>query len=71
MERFVIMQTKEGLWSASHDGETFATYLTEEETLAATLIRAAERRRVGIKTVVIVTREAQSEFPCRTIRHLD
>jgi hypothetical protein len=65
LERFVVTQTQEGLWSVSHDGETFATYLTEEEALSITLKRAAERRRAGIKTVVIITREAKDGI-CET-----
>ena len=30
MERFVVTRTRKGLWSVSHDGETFAIYPTEE-----------------------------------------
>jgi hypothetical protein len=65
LERFVVTQTREGLWSVSHDGETFATYTTEEEALSNILKRAAERRRAGIKTVVIITREAKDGI-CET-----
>jgi len=56
MERFVVTLTKEGLWSVSYDGETFATYAAEEEALLTTLARAAERRRAGTRVLVIVTR---------------
>ena len=55
MERFVVIRTKEGLWSVSHDGETFATYPTEKEALSVTFKRAAERRRMGIEVVVVIT----------------
>jgi hypothetical protein len=55
MERFVVTQTREGLWSVSHDGETFATYPTEEEALSVTFTRAAERRRAGFDVVVVLT----------------
>ena len=55
MERFVVTRTREGLWSVSHDGETFATYPTEEKALSVTFARAAERRRAGIEVVVVVT----------------
>jgi hypothetical protein len=55
MECFVVTRTREGLWSVSHDGETFATYPTEEEALSVTFARAAERRRAGIGVVVVVT----------------
>ena len=55
MERFVVTRTRKGLWSVSHDGETFAIYPTEEEALSATFARAAERRRAGINVVVVVT----------------
>ena len=65
MERLVVTQTQEGLWSASYDGETFATYTTEEEALSSILKRAAQRRQVGIKTVVIITREAKDGI-CET-----
>jgi hypothetical protein len=61
LERFVVTQTRQGLWSVSHDGETFATYPTEEEALSATFKLAVERRRAGIKTIVIVTRENEDE----------
>jgi hypothetical protein len=61
MERFVVRRTKDGLWSVSHNGETFATYPTEEEALSVTLKGAAERSRVGIKVVVVIT-QAQNEF---------
>jgi hypothetical protein len=70
LECFVVTQTREGLWSASYDGETFATYTTEEEALSRTLKRAAERRRVGIKTVVIITRETKDGI-CETIPSKD
>jgi hypothetical protein len=55
MERFVVTRTRKGLWSVSHDGETFAIYPTEEEALSATFARAAERRRAGVNVVVVVT----------------
>ena len=55
MERFVVTRTSEGLWSASYDGETFATYPTETEALSETFTRAAERRRAGFKVVVVLT----------------
>jgi hypothetical protein len=55
MEHFVVTRTREGLWSVSHDGETFAIYPTEEEALSVTFTRAAERRRAGIDVVVVVT----------------
>jgi hypothetical protein len=55
MERFVVTRTRQGLWSVSHDGETFAICLTEEEALAITFTRAAERRRAGFEVVVVVT----------------
>ena len=61
MVRFVVTQTREGLWSVSHDGETLATYSTEEEALSVTFKRAAEQRRAGIKTVVVITREGENE----------
>ena len=60
MERFVVTRTREGLWSVSHDGETFATYPTEEEALSATFTRAAERRRAGFDVVVVLT-QAETE----------
>jgi hypothetical protein len=62
LERFVVKQTREGLWSVSHDGETFATYPAEEEALSVTLKRAAERTGAGIKTVVVITREGDSRI---------
>jgi hypothetical protein len=65
LERFVVTQTQEGLWLVPHDGETFATYPTEEEALLITLKRAAERRQAEIKTVVIITREARDGI-CET-----
>jgi hypothetical protein len=55
MERFVVIRTREGLWSVSYDGEIFATYLTEEEALSETFTRAAGRRRAGFKVVVVLT----------------
>jgi len=57
MECFVVTRTREGLWSVSHDGETFATYLTEEEALSVTFTRAAERRRAGFDVVVVLTQD--------------
>ena len=70
LERFVVTQTRDGLWSVSHDGETFATYSTEEEALSVTLKRAAERTRTGIKTVVVLTREGESRI-CGTTQPKD
>ncbi|MBB3021346.1 hypothetical protein FHR70_004442 [Microvirga lupini] len=55
MERFVVTRTRKGLWSVSHDGETFAIFPTEEEALSATFARAAERRRAGINVAIVVT----------------
>jgi len=55
MERFLVTRTREGLWSVSHDGETFAIYPTEEEALSISFARAAERRRVGIGVIVVIT----------------
>jgi hypothetical protein len=55
MERFVVTRTKEGLWSVSYDGETFATYLTEEEAISETFTQAAERRRAGFEVLVVLT----------------
>jgi hypothetical protein len=55
MERFVVTRTKEGLWSVSYDGETFATYATEEEAILETFTQAAERRRAGFEVVVVLT----------------
>jgi hypothetical protein len=55
MEHFVVTRTGEDLWSVSHDGETFASYPTEEEALSVTFARAAERRRAGIDVIVVVT----------------
>jgi hypothetical protein len=55
MERFVVTRTRKGLWSVSHDGETFSIHPIEEEALSATFARAAERRRAGINVVVVVT----------------
>jgi hypothetical protein len=55
MERFAVTRTKEGLWSVSRDGETLATYPTEEEALSISFARAAERRRVGIYVIVVIT----------------
>jgi hypothetical protein len=57
MERFVVTRTREALWAVSYDGETFATYPTEKEALSETFTRAAQRKRAGIKTVFIITRE--------------
>jgi hypothetical protein len=33
-ERSIVTRTRQNLWSVSHDGETFATCPTEEETLS-------------------------------------
>jgi len=55
MERIIVIRTGEGLWSVSHDGETFAIYPTEEEALSVTFTRAAERRRAGIDVLVVIT----------------
>jgi hypothetical protein len=55
MERFVVTRTREGLWSVSYDGETFATYPMEEEALSETFTRAAERRRAGFEVIVVLT----------------
>jgi hypothetical protein len=60
MERFVVTRTRQGLWSVSHDGETFATCPTEEETLSITFTCAAERRQAGFEVVVVVT-QARNE----------
>jgi hypothetical protein len=60
MERFVVTCTRQGLWSVSHDGETFATYPTKEEALSITFTRAAERRQAGFEVVVVVT-QARNE----------
>ena len=60
MERFVVTRTRQGLWSVSHDGETFATCPTEEEALSITFTRAAERRQAGFEVVVVVT-QARNE----------
>jgi hypothetical protein len=60
MERFVVTRTRQGLWSVSHDGETFATCPTEEEALSITFTRAAERREAGFEVVVLVT-QARNE----------
>ncbi|MBL0407922.1 hypothetical protein JKG68_28905 [Microvirga aerilata] len=54
MERFVVTWTREGRWSVSYDGETFATYPTEEEALSETFTRAAERKQAGFKVVVVL-----------------
>ncbi len=54
MERFVVTRTGEDLWSVSHDGETFATYPTEEEALSETFTRATKRRRAGFDVVVVL-----------------
>ncbi|MBL0404394.1 hypothetical protein JKG68_10470 [Microvirga aerilata] len=61
MDCFVVKQTREGIWSVSYDGETFATYPTEEEALSVTFKRAAERTQAGIKTIVVITREGKDE----------
>ena len=61
MERLVVTRTKEGLWSVSHEGETLGTYQSEEEALSVTFKRAAERRQMGIRVVVVIT-QAQNEF---------
>jgi hypothetical protein len=60
MERFVVTRTRQGLWSVSHDGETFATCPTEKEALSITFTRAAERRQAGFEVVVVVT-QARNE----------
>jgi hypothetical protein len=60
MERFVVTHTGQGLWSVSHDGETFATCPTEKEALSITFTRAAERRQAGFEVVVVVT-QARNE----------
>jgi len=59
-ERFVVTRTRQGLWSVSHDGETFATCPTEKEALSITFTRAAERRQAGFEVVVVVT-QARNE----------
>jgi hypothetical protein len=60
MERFVVTRTRQGLWSVSHDGETFAICPTEKEALSITFTRAAERRQAGFEVVVVVT-QARNE----------
>ncbi len=55
MERFVVTRIREASWSVSYDGETFASYPTEEEALSETFTRAAERRRAGFGVVVVLT----------------
>jgi hypothetical protein len=59
-ERFVVTRTRQGLWSVSHDGETCATFPTEEEALSITFTRAAQRRQAGFEVVVVVT-QARNE----------
>ncbi len=54
MERFVVTRTREASWSVSYDGETFASYSTEEEALSETFTLAAERRRAGFDVVVVL-----------------
>jgi hypothetical protein len=60
MERFVVTRVRQGLWSVSHDGETFVTCPTEDEALSITFTRAAARRQWGSDVVVVVT-QAQNE----------
>ncbi len=60
MERFVVTRTRKGLWSVSHNRETFATYSTEVEALSVTFRRAAERKRAGFDVVVVLT-QAETE----------
>ena len=60
MERFVVTRVRQGLWSVSHDGETHATFPTEEKALSITFTRAAERRQAGFEVVVVVT-QARNE----------
>jgi hypothetical protein len=55
MERFVVTRTREGLWLVSHDGQALAICPTEEEALSLTFKRAAQRRREGVETVVVIT----------------
>ena len=63
MERFVVTRTREGLWSVSYDGETFATYPTEEEALSVTFTWAAERRRAGLDVVIVLTQVQDESKP--------
>ena len=69
MERFIVTRTRQGLWSVSHDGETFATYPTEEEALSITFTRAAERRQAGFEVVVVVTQARKSREAEAWFRH--
>ncbi|GEO18245.1 hypothetical protein [Microvirga aerophila] len=55
MERFVVTRPREHLWLVSHDGQALAIYPTEGEALSFTFKRAAQRRREGVKTVVVIT----------------
>jgi hypothetical protein len=55
MKRFVVTRTRGGLWLVSHDGQALAIFSTEGETLSSTFKRAAQRRREGVETVVVMT----------------
>jgi hypothetical protein len=55
MERFVVTRTRDDLWLVSHDGQALAMCQTEEEALSLTFKQAAERRREGMETVVVIT----------------
>lgn len=56
MERFVVTHTTDGLWSVSHQEHIVCAYRTEAEALSATFAAAADCRRAGAETAVILAR---------------
>ena len=60
MERFVVTRTRDGFWLVSYDGQALAIFATEGEALSLTFKRAAQRKREGVETVVVIT-QAQDE----------
>jgi hypothetical protein len=56
VECFVVTHTRDGLWSVSHQERIICAYWTEAEALSATFAAAANCRRAGAETAVILTR---------------
>jgi hypothetical protein len=57
MERFAVTHIRGGLWSVAHQERTLSVYPTEEQALSSAFVLASQRNKLGLRTVISLSRE--------------
>jgi hypothetical protein len=57
MERFVVTHIRDGLWLVAHQERILSVYPTEEQALSSAFVLASKSNKLGLRTVVLLTRE--------------